>query len=109
MIDEMVATLKTEQKSDDTKKEYCNTEFDTSDDKKKGLERSISDSEKAIETMEGSIATLKEEIAALLAGIKALDKSVAEATEMRKAEHAEYVELMTNDANAKEVLNWAKN
>jgi predicted nucleic acid-binding Zn-ribbon protein len=35
MIDDMVATLKVEQKDDDTKKEYCAEELDLSDDKKK--------------------------------------------------------------------------
>merc|ERR1719217_1980226 len=33
MIDEMVATLKTEQEDDDHKKEYCAKQFDLSDDK----------------------------------------------------------------------------
>merc|ERR1719221_1537948 len=59
--------------------------------------------------MEGLIATLKDEIAALKAGIKALDASVAEATELRKTEHSDYKTLMTDDSNAKEVLQWAKN
>jgi len=109
MIDELVANLKKEQVDDDSKKSYCENEFDKSDDKKKGLENSISDSEGAIENMQGNIATLKDEMAALEAGIKALDKSVAEATELRKTEHADHQTLMTDDTNAKEVLLWAKN
>merc|ERR1711957_1040826 len=109
MIDELVVNLKKEQVDDDSKKEYCEAEFDQSDDKKKGLENSISDSEAAIAEMEGAIATLKDEIAALEAGIKALDKSVAEATELRKTEHADYETLLTDDTTAKEVLLWAKN
>eukprot|EP00420_Gonyaulax_spinifera_P032078 CAMPEP_0197877010 /NCGR_PEP_ID=MMETSP1439-20131203/5849_1 /TAXON_ID=66791 /ORGANISM="Gonyaulax spinifera, Strain CCMP409" /LENGTH=76 /DNA_ID=CAMNT_0043496331 /DNA_START=1 /DNA_END=227 /DNA_ORIENTATION=+ len=59
--------------------------------------------------MKGSIATLKEELEVLAAGIKALDKSVAEATAMREAEHKDYTELMTSDANAKDLLLWANN
>ena len=62
----------------------------------------------AIASAEESIATLKVEIAALKAGIKALDKSVAEATENRKAEHAEYNELVASNSAAKEVLLFAK-
>merc|ERR1719188_1269289 len=58
MIDELVANLKKEQVDDDSKKEYCEAEFDKSDDKKKQLENSISDSEAAIEHMQGNIATL---------------------------------------------------
>merc|ERR1712070_375493 len=34
MIDDMIATLKTEQVDDEKKKEYCAAEFDSSDDKK---------------------------------------------------------------------------
>merc|ERR1719311_1602760 len=109
MIDEMVANLHKEQEGDDSLKEYCEKEFDESEDKKKMLENSISDSETAIEETEGAIKTLTEEIEALAAAIKALDKAVAEATDMRKAENTEYKTLMANDAQAKEVLLWAKN
>merc|ERR1719487_588152 len=63
MIDEMVATLKTEQNDDDHKKEYCAKQFDESDDKKKSLERSISDLETVIEDTKEGISTLKDEIA----------------------------------------------
>merc|ERR1719291_1517132 len=59
--------------------------------------------------MNSNIAALTEEIAALEASIKALDKSVAEATENRKQEHSDYQTLMTDDNNAKAVLGWAKN
>merc|ERR1719192_736578 len=109
MIDDMVANLKQEQIDDDSKKEYCEKQLDTSEDKKKELEISLSDSETAIEELEGSIATLTEEIAALKKGIKALDKSVSEATEQRKEENAEYKELKQSDTAAKEILLFAKN
>merc|ERR1712045_943466 len=58
---------------------------------------------------EGMIATLTEEIAALVAGIKSLDKSVAEATENRKAENAAYKELMAADTAAEKLLSMAAN
>ena len=47
MIDEMVKTLGAEQQDDNDKKEYCETQFDLADDKKKALEREISNLEKA--------------------------------------------------------------
>merc|ERR550514_2537508 len=62
MIDDMVVLLAKEQKDDDQKKEYCEAQFDFADDRKKGLERSISDTEKALEDANGMIATLVEEI-----------------------------------------------
>merc|ERR1719277_684490 len=109
MIDEMVATLKQEQTDDDDKREYCNVQADKLDDKKKGLERKISDEDTAIENAKESISTLGEEIKALEAGIKALDKAVTEATEQRKEEHAEFNSLIASDSAAKELLNFAKN
>merc|ERR1719183_3105909 len=79
MIDEMVATLKTEQDDDDHKKEYCAAQFDLSDDKKKGLERSIRDFETAIADTKDGIENLKGEIKALQTSITALDQNVAAA------------------------------
>jgi len=109
MIDEMVVVLTKEQQSDDDKKEYCETQLDLADDKKKDLERSVSLLEKAISKEKEAIAMLSDEIKSLEDGIVALDKSVAEATEQRKEENAEFTELMANDAAAKELLGFAKN
>ena len=95
LIDDMVATLKQEQLDDDHKEEYCKEQFDLSDDKKKGLEKTIADAETAITEAKESIATLVDEIDALEDGIKALDKSVAEATEQRKVEHEDFTEEMS--------------
>merc|ERR1719190_187111 len=108
MVDNMVVVLKKEQQDDDDKKEYCAAQFDHADDKKKGLERTISDHENALATAKESISTLTEEIAALEKGIKDLDKSVVEATEQRKAENVEYKDLMAADTKAKEILKFAK-
>merc|ERR1719271_237103 len=109
MIDELTEVLKKEQVNDNDKKEYCEIQFDSLDDKKKQLERSVSDAEKAIEDAKESISTLTAEIEALAAGIKALDKSVAEATENRKSENEDYTELMAQDSAAKELIGMAKN
>merc|ERR1740130_1516556 len=105
----MAATLKTEQADDDNKKEYCAAQFDQSDDKKKSLERSISDLETAISDAKEGIAATQDEIAALGKSIKALDKAVAEATEQRKEENEDFTQLMASDGAAKEILGFAKN
>merc|ERR1719395_346533 len=109
MIDDMLAILAKEQVEDDNKKEYCDVQFDSLDDKKKALERSISDAETAVADAKEAIATLISEINALNAGITALDKSVAEATEQRKKENEDYTTLMTQDTAAKELIGMAKN
>jgi len=108
MIDEMVATLKTEQLDDDNKKEYCAAQFDSTEDKMKVLKGTASDLELTISETEESIAALAAEIKALQAGVASLDKSVAEATAQRKAENEEFVELMSSDNAAKELLAFAK-
>merc|ERR1719493_96019 len=56
-----------------------------------------------------AIATLTKELAALEAGIQALDKAVADATAQRKAENAEFKDLMASDTAAQELLAHAKN
>jgi len=109
MIDDMIVTLKNEQRDDDKKKQYCAEQFDQADDKKKELERSISDVETVIANAEDGVSALEEEIKGLEASIEALDKAVAEATEQRKNEHADFTEAMGSDSAAKELLGFAKN
>jgi len=109
MIDNMVAILKQEQVDDDHKKEYCGIQLDQTDDKKKAVTRAIEDAEAGIATTTEAIATFKDEIKALEAGIKALDKSVAEATEQRQNENVESKDLMATNGAAKELLAFAKN
>merc|ERR1712224_168948 len=71
MIDDLVAELKQDQVNDNGKKEYCAVEFDQADDKKKVLEKSISDLETAIINSKDGITTTTEEIDALEDAIKA--------------------------------------
>merc|ERR1719446_1921441 len=109
MMDDFVVTLKKEQKDDDEQKEYCEKEFEKSDDEKKDLERKIKTLTTEIEETTEAIAQLKDGIAALEQGIKDLDKSVAEATETRKEESAEYSETKAANNAAKQLLEVAKN
>jgi len=109
MIDNMVATMKQEQLDDDHEKEYCLKQFDFAEDKKKGLETDVENLATAISDAEEGIAKLAEEIEALSDGIKAMDKSVEDATEQRMEEHEEYKELMASNGIAKDLLNFAKN
>jgi len=109
MIEDLVKELKQDQVNDDGKKEYCETELDTADDKKKVLEKGVSDLETAIVNSKDGIVSTKAEIEALDDGVKALDKSVAEATEQRKEENEDYTALMASDAAAKELIEFAKN
>ena len=109
MMDDMVVLLGEEQKDDDAQKSWCETEFESSGDKEVDLKHKLEGLTASIEDMEGSIATLKEEIKALEDGIVALDKSVAEATETRKAEHEEFVTVTAQNNAAVQLLGVAEN
>jgi len=107
MCDDLVAELKQEQQDDNDKKEYCEKQFDLSDDKKKQLERAEKDAQNAIAKAKEAIETLTDEIKALEKGIKELDESVVEATEQRQEAHQEFKSLMAADTKAKEILKFA--
>jgi len=109
MIDDMVATLKTEQSEDDRKKDYCGKQLDSTDDKKKELEQQISDLDTSITEAEDAVATTADEIKKLNENIKKLDKMVTESTGQREQEHEEFNELMASDSAAKEILKFAVN
>merc|ERR1719478_139312 len=91
MIDGMEAVLKEEQKDDDTQKAFCDSDIEKSEASKKDTEEAVAASEAFIEETTAESAATAEEIVALQKEIKALDKAVAEATEQRKEEHAEYL------------------
>merc|ERR1719210_3186836 len=90
-------------------KAYCEFELDKAEDDAKVLDQNVADLEKAIEESNGMIATLADEIQALEDGVKELDKMVATATEDRKTEHTTYVDTMSADTAAKELIGVAKN
>jgi len=109
MIDEMVELLGKEQSDDDSKKGYCEEQIDKTEDASKVLEKKHGDIMAAMADAQESIEVLKSEIEALTAGIKALDKSVEEATDLRKSENAEYKETLAADTAAKKLILIAKN
>jgi len=108
MIDQMQKLLRAEQISDDEKKTYCDKEIGQNERDYKKLEKTVSDLTKSIDETEEAIATFGEELEALAEGIKALDKSVADATANRKAENKEYKDTMAQNTAAKELLKMAK-
>jgi hypothetical protein len=109
MMDDMVVLLKEEQKDDEAQKEWCETEFRTSEIKEVDLGHKIEGLTAAIEEMTEGIKKLTDEIKALEDGIVALDKSVAEATETRKAEHEEFVTVAAQNNAAVQLLGVAEN
>merc|ERR1719230_2416682 len=105
----MVGLLKTEQVDDEQKKEYCEKEFDTTEDKIKDTTRTIGDLEAKMADEKETIASLTDEIKALQDGIAALDKQVAEATAQRKEDNAEFTETLAANTAAVQLVEMAKN
>merc|ERR1719281_550083 len=109
MIDGMVAVLTAEQADDEKHKAFCTAEFEKAADEKKDTETEISGLTSSIEELADEIATLGEDIKTLTTGIQVLDKSVADATEQRKEEHAAYTESLALQETAIELIAKAKN
>merc|ERR1719197_129933 len=108
MIDNMVKILGDEQAEDDKHKEYCDAEFEKSADEEKAANDKMASEDATISELTDGIATLTSDVATLTEAIKELDKSVALATDGRKAEHAEYSESATLNDAANQLLEKAK-
>merc|ERR1719316_365061 len=109
MIDGMNEVLEGEQVADDKQDVWCLAELDKGKEEAKATEQDIGDLSSAIDEQRESIETTASEIAALKKGLEDLDKSVAEATEQRKDEHAEYIDEAASNQAAVELLGMAKN
>jgi len=109
MMDDMVVLLGKEQDDDDQQKEYCETEFEKSEDEEGALKRKIKGLDTEISEGKDAISGLKDDIATLTQGIADLDKSVQEATETRKEESTKYTETKAANNAAVQLLGVAKN
>merc|ERR1719171_1066506 len=109
MIDGMESVLKEEQSDDDSTKAFCDKDLEKSADEKKDTEEAIAASEAFIEETTAESAATAEEIKSLQKEIKALDKAVAEATEQRKEEHADFLVFQQQSNAALQLIDKAKN
>merc|ERR1719482_1961790 len=87
----------------------CDKDFAESADSKKATEEAIAASEASIAEMSEESAGLASEIATLQDEIKALDKAVADATEDRKEEHADFITYQSQSNAATQLIEKAKN
>merc|ERR1719331_3330333 len=109
MIDGMVAVLHEEQSDDDTQKAFCDGDIAKSQAEQKETEEGVASSEAFIEETTAESAATADEIKELQKEIKVLDKAVAEATEQRKEEHAEYLVFQQQSNAALQLIDKAKN
>jgi len=109
MIDDMVVLLGKDQADDDTQRGYCQDELEKSGDEQKASGDKKAQVEAAISESTDAVETLGEEVATLQQDIKDLDKAVAQATEQRKEEHADFLESQQLSEAALQLLDKAKN
>jgi len=109
MIDGMVGVLEGEQVKDDEQDKWCLAELEAAKQEAVTTETNIKDLETAVDQQRDAIATVTSEMEALKAGLVELDKSVAEATEQRKKEHAQSVDESAMNQATLELLGMAKN
>merc|ERR1719265_2904643 len=102
MIDGMEAVLKEDQKNDDTQREFCDKDIAKTETEQKDAEEAIAAGEAFIEESTAESESLSDEI-------KALDKAVAEATEQRKEEHADFLVFQQQSNAALQLIEKAKN
>merc|ERR1719473_1687279 len=105
----MVVLLGKQQKEDDKSKEFCEAEFDKAEDEEKAAKTKLEQVDATLAEETDKISGLMEEISNLKKGIEELDHAVAEATEQRKEEHAEYIEAVQMNEAAIGLVGKAKN
>jgi len=109
MVDEMVAVLEAEEADDAKHKTWCTAELASSEDEMKATEGKIASIGSSIAEASDEAASLGEDVSGLQAKIAGLDKDVAVATEMRKEDHAEYLETIALTEAAMGLIEKAKN
>jgi regulator of replication initiation timing len=109
MIDDMVALLKKEQADDESHKEYCTSEFDSSADEKKETEQKLAALTSSISSMRDEIASITEKVKELVGENANLDKSMSDASATRKEENADFVAKVQLNQAAIQLIFKAKN
>jgi len=109
MIDDMVVLLGKDQADDDKSKTFCQDELEKSADEEKAATDKKAGVEAEIAEATDAVSELAEEIATLESEITDLDKSVAQATEQRKAEHEDFLTATQLNEAASGLVEKAKN
>jgi len=109
MVDDMVALLGKDQKDDERSKATCEDGFDKAADEQHAAQDKKAQLEASIDEATDAVSTLADELASLAQQIKDLDKTVAEATEQRKEEHADFQSSQQLNQAAGQLLDKAKN
>jgi hypothetical protein len=103
-IDEMVVSLKTTQKDEVDKKDFCNKDLHENEMKTTEKTNLKEDLTQAIADLETSKTTLADEIAALKESIGTAQTEMKRASELRLAENTEFQMTVTDQKATQEIL-----
>merc|ERR1719399_1057023 len=108
MVDEMVVLLGKDQATDDKSKAWCEMALEKGAEWKAESSAELAQVVAKIEELTDSVDASAEKIASLKADITALDKAVAEATEQRKEEHADFLQSQQLNEAATQLIKKAQ-
>jgi len=109
IVDGMIRTLDKQQVSDDKQNDWCKGELMEVEDQDKAAKEKVADLEATVAELEDGAQQLVEQLKPINQEIQDLDRSVAEATEQRKEEHAEYSENLQMNSVAEKLVGKARN
>jgi len=104
MIDEMIATLKLQQKDEVKKKDWCDSEIQENTMQTMKATDLKTDQETQIEDLSTSIKTLTEEIATAKAQIADMQLNLQRASENRVKENADFQKTVADQTATQEIL-----
>jgi len=102
-IDDMMAELKTTQKNEDDKYEFCTSEIKSNEKQTAAKHELKADLEQKIDDLSSSISTLKDEIAALRAQVAQTNVEMKAASENREAENKDF-QVTVSDQKATQAI-----
>merc|ERR1719421_807955 len=107
MIKDLIVKLLEQANEEAEHKGWCDTELSTNEQTRKEKTAAVETLHAEIDELSASIAKLTQEITDLTAEIAAIDKAVAEATEIREAEKAENTQTIKDAQEAQTAVSQA--
>jgi len=104
MIDDMIATLKTQQAEEVKKKDWCDSEMQENEMQTMKTETLKSDQTTQIENLDVAIKTLTDEIAAAKSQIQEMQLNLQRASENRQKENLDFQKTIGDQVATQEIL-----
>jgi len=109
MLGGMIKLQEEQQANDDNKVSFCKEELAKSDTEKKDKQQEADKIAAAMSEMKNEIDSIADDLKTLTESVQGLDKAVAQSTEQRKEEHAQYYQNAQLTQTAIKLVGKAKN